>query len=79
MPAASQVPTGTLILAPDCFLASLTWEELRLLRTHVKRVHMAEWPPETRTDREADRLIESFGPAAKEQIIKRVVDAKWRT
>ncbi len=66
-----------MIISPDSFLAKLSYEELRHLRAYVKRKHMAGWPAHARTDREADKMIESFGPLAHEMALKEAVDRKW--
>ena len=61
------------------YLASLSHEELRLLRVHVYKVQMKSFPNRHMTEREADRIIESIGPRVKELMIKRVIDDKMES
>lgn len=59
------------------FLSNLKHRDLLRLREAVKRVYMARgYPVEFYTDREADRIIESLGPATAEKLIKAQVDNK---
>ncbi len=67
----------SILVSPDSFLAKLSFQELQHLRAYIKRVHMKGWPMEKRTDREADKMIEAFGPVAHETALKKAVDAKW--
>lgn len=63
--------------AGSIFLSELSWTELTRLREAVKRVYMKRgYPVELFTDREADRIIESLGPATAEKLIKAQVDQK---
>ncbi|BAQ87973.1 hypothetical protein [uncultured Mediterranean phage uvMED] len=52
------------------FLHILKPEERRLLRTIVKKVHLQYVPNENKSDREADKLIATIGPATVEQLLK---------
>ena len=52
------------------FLHILKPEERRLLRTIVKKVHLQYVPNENKSDREADKLIATIGPATDEQLLK---------
>jgi|TARA_Y100001951_G_scaffold102752_1_gene110054 hypothetical protein len=52
------------------FLHILKPEERRLLRTIVKKIHLQYVPDEHKSDREADKLIATIGPATVEQLIK---------
>ena len=56
------------------WLGSLSYEDLRRLRVVVKRVHMSNYPTELMTDREADRIIESFGPDVAMKRLKAGID-----
>ena len=56
------------------FLTDISYEDLLLLRKVVRKVWMAYHPPHLQTDKEADKLIESFGPVVQQRIIKRTVD-----
>ena len=58
------------------FLASLSYDQLQRLRRVVKQVHMAHYPTEHFTDREADKLIEALGPEVLERQLKRAIDRK---
>jgi hypothetical protein len=55
------------------FVAQLRFKDLQRLRQIVRRVHMRHYPGERCTDREADRIIESFGPETCEKMIARAV------
>lgn len=48
----------------------LKLEERELLRTIVKKVHLAHHPKEFCTDREADKVIAVIGPEIVERMIK---------
>ena len=61
------------------FLTSLTYDELQLLRRVVKQTHMAHYPQDLFTDREADRIIEAFGPSVKEKLLKEAIEKGMRT
>lgn len=56
------------------WLGSLSHEDLRRLRVVVRRVHMSNYPMELMTDREADRIIESFGPDVAMKRLKVGID-----
>jgi hypothetical protein len=62
--------------ARPTFAQEITFRELQRLRQIVKRVWMKYFPPELYTDREADRIIESYGPKTREHLLKRAVDNK---
>ena len=55
-------------------LSELSFADLQRLREAVRRVHMRHYPVEQCTERECDRIIESFLPAKAERLIKKVVD-----
>ena len=57
-------------------LSELSFHDLQRLRRVVRRLHMQYYPEEHCTDRECDRLIESFVPATVERLIKKLVDGK---
>ena len=52
------------------FLHTLNVEERNILRTVVKKVHLAHHPEEYCTDREADKVIAVIGPEVVERMIK---------
>jgi len=58
------------------FLAELSVEDLRRLRLIVKKQFMRSFPKDKFTDAEADRIIESYGPATQEALIRRAVAQK---
>ena len=66
-----------MIVTAGSFLGSLTFQELQFLRRHVREKHMAGWPAALKTDREADRMIEAYGPAVKEAVLKKAIERKW--
>lgn len=69
--------TKLLPLAPTgSFLSSLSFADLQRLRAHVRKVHMPGWPRNAQTDRECDRIIETYGPAAAEAAKKKAIEAK---
>lgn len=67
----------SLIVSPSSFLATLSFQELQVLRNHVRRTHMKDWKPEYRTDQECDRIIDVIGPRVAERSLKEAVDRKW--
>lgn len=56
------------------FINDISFEDLQRLRKVVRKVWMAYHPPHLQTDKEADKLIESFGPVVQQRIIKRIID-----
>lgn len=66
-----------LMVSPDSFLGSLTFQELQYLRRHVRESLMVGWPDHAKTDRECDRLIEVHGPSVRERVLKKAIDARW--
>lgn len=66
-----------MIVSPSSFLASLSFQDLQVLREHVRRTHMRGWKPEYRTDQECDRIIDVIGPRVAERALKEAVDKKW--
>ena len=52
------------------FLHTLKVEERRILREVVKPVHLKHHPKEFCTDREADKVIATFGPEVVEKLIR---------
>jgi len=59
------------------FISGLAFPDLLRLRAIVKKYHMQSFPIESYTDREADRLIEAFGPKLCEERIALGVQAKF--
>ena len=60
------------------FLSQLSTRDLLRLRRAVKQVHMKFYPADFCTDREADKIIESLGPATVEKLLKAEVDNKLK-
>lgn len=56
------------------FISTISFEDLRMLREAVRRVHMAEYHEDHITTEEMDRIIESIGPETREKMIKFMVD-----
>lgn len=56
------------------FVSSLSFDELKMLRDAVRRVHMAEYREDHITTMEMDRIIEGIGPETREKMIKFMVD-----
>tara|TARA_B100000131_G_scaffold37417_2_gene34016 strand:+ start:449 stop:682 length:234 start_codon:yes stop_codon:yes gene_type:complete len=52
----------------------ISLKDRRRLRQIVKKVHMKHFPAHFITDKEADKLIESIGPATQEKLIKQYID-----
>jgi len=61
------------------FINDLSFADLQRLRRIVKRVHMQSFPPHTYNDREADRLIEAFGPELAERSVRLAITAKYES
>ena len=59
-------------------LNRLRFEDLQLLRGVTKKIHMRYYPSELMTDREADRIIESFGELAVQNLLKKAVERGLR-
>jgi hypothetical protein len=57
-------------------LSELSFHDLQRLRRVVRRLHMQYYPAEFCTDRECDRLIETFVPMTVERLLKKLVDGK---
>jgi len=49
-------------------------DEIKLLRTVVKNVHMKHYPKDKKTDKEADRILETITPQTLEELHKLAVD-----
>lgn len=49
-------------------------DEIKLLRTVVKNVHMKHYPKDKKTDKEADRILETITPQTLEKLHKLAVD-----
>jgi hypothetical protein len=64
------------ITSSNGFLHTLNDQERRILRTIVKKVHLAYHPKEFQTDREADKMIAVIGPDVVERMLKFGVDHK---
>lgn len=58
------------------FIADLDPVDLQRLREIVFRSVLVKYPVHLRTNREADRLIESYGPKVREDLIRQAVDGK---
>jgi len=58
------------------FLHTLKPQERHILRTIVKKVHLAHHPEQFCTDHEADKVIATIGPEVVERMIKFGVDRK---
>jgi ribosomal protein S20 len=52
------------------FLHTINKDERAMLRTIVKKVHLAYHPERFQTDREADKVISVIGPEVVERMIK---------
>jgi hypothetical protein len=59
------------------FLTSISFEDLQRLRAIVRQVHMKHYPMDFCTDRECDKLIDSFGQKVVESLLKRAIDEKF--
>ena len=57
------------------FLQTISLKDRRRLRQVVKKIHLKNYPTEFITDKEADKLIESFAPNVVEKFIKMGVDS----
>lgn len=57
-------------------LSELSYHDLQRLRAVVRRCHLRYYPSEHCTDRECDRLIESFVPQTVERLLKKLLDGK---
>ena len=64
--------------ATDSFLQKLTWQQLQLLRTAVRRVHRKNAIGDI-SNVECDRIIEALGPQAAEITLKKAIDKKLHT
>lgn len=60
------------------FIASLAKQDLDLLRSIVRKVHLAYVPQDFATNKECDKLIESLGPEIAEKMIRFGVDKGLR-
>ena len=49
-------------------------DEIKLLRTVVKNVHLKHYPKDKKTDKEADRILETITPETLEKLHKLAVD-----
>jgi len=49
-------------------------DEIKLLRTVVKNVHLKHYPKDKKTDKEADRILETITPQTLEELHKLAVD-----
>ena len=56
------------------FLNELSLEDLKRLRTVVRKVHMQHYREDHVTDYEADKIIATFGPETREKMIKFMID-----
>lgn len=59
------------------FLTSISFNDLQRLRAIVRQTHMKYYPMDFCTDRECDKLIDSFGPKVVDKLLKRAVDEKF--
>ena len=53
--------------------SELSWKDRKLLRLIVRKVHFEYFPERLQTDKEADKIIESFGPIVCEHLIRDAV------
>ena len=67
-------PTPKIIRHGMSFIADISPVDLQRLRDVVRRTVFPRLKPHQRTDREADRIIESYGPQVREDLIKQAVD-----
>ena len=58
------------------FFATVSLEDLHILRQVVRNVHMKHYPDEWVTDHEADKIIEAFGEEPCQNLIRAAVDSK---
>lgn len=59
------------------FLHTLSPEDLSVLRTVVRHVHFQYYPDDLKySEREADKLIDSFGEETIQKLLKQAVDSK---
>ena len=58
------------------WLQELKAEDLRRLRSVVHKIHFKYHPEHMQTDSEADRIIESLGPAAAESVLRKLIDSR---
>jgi hypothetical protein len=56
------------------FSTTLSWPDRLRLRAIVRRVHMAHFPSELVTDREADRMIDVIAPGTAAYLIRLNLD-----
>ena len=61
------------------FLHTLNVEERNILRTVVKKVHLAHHPKEHCTNREADKVIAVIGPETVDTLLRIGVNTKIDT
>jgi hypothetical protein len=75
-PAIEGFPMSTAIhrstLDEGSFSTALSWSDRKLLREVVKKVHLANYPEHLLNDREADRVIDAFGPRVSELMLRRL-------
>ena len=58
------------------WLMDLRHEDLTRLRNVVRKIHFKYHPEHLQTDHEADRIIESQGPAAAERVLRLLIDGR---
>ena len=56
------------------WISQLKYEDLRRLRTIVKKVHMRHYPDEFATVNEVDKLIEAIGPEVAMKQLKEGIE-----
>lgn len=61
------------------FISGLSIRDLERLRKVVREKVFTRphWPAHLKTDAEADRIIEAYGPRTKEALLKQAVDSKF--
>jgi hypothetical protein len=59
-------------LSQGSFSTALSFSDRQLLRRVVKKVHIANYPEHLLNDREADRVIDAFGPQVSERMLRKL-------
>ena len=56
------------------FLTTVSFQDLQRLRAIVRETHMKYYPTDLCTDRECDKLIDSFGAKVVETMLRRSIE-----